>query len=349
MKISYRAYSITFIVLLACILSPAIIVGYRLDPLNGDLTRIGFYSENDYGWSGTEFSFDPAPSQVGELTENYDIVVLGDSFSQPNVGSANWVEFLAKETGLRVGVFSTSVYTLDELSSILIKKEHPPTVFLYETVERELKTRLAKQGPCPDPLRAKTLALPLDADPLSLRESANNRLTNKSFPDLAYIAKYIFADLTDHKFVGRVRRFDLTERDLFSNRQSSSILVYIDDIMKKSAWSDADWRSFRCGAILAQNRVHSESSMFFLLMIAPDKSSVYKNYIQGIDENITKQYLIDNDDGLNIHRVDDLLRNHVAAGAKDIYLPNNTHWSSEGHRLVAESVISYLKQAGLIN
>jgi hypothetical protein len=45
-------------------------------------------------------------------------------------------------------------------------------------------------------------------------------------------------------------------------------------------------------------------------------------------------------------RADIALRAAIAAGTRDVYLPNDSHWSTTGSRLVAQTVIDYLRAAG---
>jgi hypothetical protein len=42
------------------------------------------------------------------------------------------------------------------------------------------------------------------------------------------------------------------------------------------------------------------------------------------------------------------LRKKIAHGIQDIYLPNDTHWGSTGHKITAETIHQYLLEKGVI-
>jgi len=88
---------------------------------------------------------------------------------------------------------------------------------------------------------------------------------------------------------------------------------------------------------------------FFVGMIAPDKLTaymdVYKNFahdkIHWMDE-------IANHPELNVPRLDVTLKNEIARGVRDVYLPNDTHWGFAGQRTVARALQEYLKRKGVL-
>ena len=51
---------------------------------------------------------------------------------------------------------------------------------------------------------------------------------------------------------------------------------------------------------------------------------------------------------LNVPNLNVALKNEIARGTWDVYLPNDTHWGSAGHRTVARSLREYLKRKGVL-
>jgi len=49
-----------------------------------------------------------------------------------------------------------------------------------------------------------------------------------------------------------------------------------------------------------------------------------------------------------IVRTDLLLREAIEKGQQDIFLPNDSHWGSEGHRIVADGLLDYLRQKQIL-
>ena len=118
-----------------------------LQPLYGELTRLGYYPEREFGWNDPQVVFpNIKPAFLTSLDNKnsyYDILVLGDSFSFARP-EAQWQNYLAAATGESVG--SLDIYKVS-LSQVLASKEfleHPPKVFIFEAVERLLPRQLQR-------------------------------------------------------------------------------------------------------------------------------------------------------------------------------------------------------------
>src|SRR5258708_32499515 len=55
--------------------------GRHFEPLTGDLTRIGWFSENEFGWGGEQQRFVPPLAPAATLSGSYDIIAVRDSFT----------------------------------------------------------------------------------------------------------------------------------------------------------------------------------------------------------------------------------------------------------------------------
>lgn len=51
---------------------------------------------------------------------------------------------------------------------------------------------------------------------------------------------------------------------------------------------------------------------------------------------------------INFPRIDVALKKGLEKGVVDVYLPNDTHWGSWGHKTAAQTVVEYLKNRGIL-
>ncbi len=71
-------------------------------------------------------------------------------------------------------------------------------------------------------------------------------------------------------------------------------------------------------------------------MVAPDKLTTYMDVYKNFDhDKIHWMEEIKKHRELNVPNLNVALKNEIAQGVRDIYLPNDTHWGSAGHRTVA--------------
>lgn len=339
--ISFKTYLKVFLTMVSIFFVPLLFIGLRHDSLNGDLTRIGFYSENDFGWLQPSVQLTKGKSNnlEGNITTQYDVVVLGDSFSHV---SSSWIAIFSEITGLDVGVFNLkNIKDSNTLITSLQNNKTLPKLFIYQSVERNLKSRLG--GPCTKPLEfaAPTSQIMMYKKAVAKTEPYNRSRTFE-LNDLGYIWKYIRANMTDDH--GKVDKHQLVKDNLFSNKKSNELLVYNND-MNSTKWTTNDWSEIACNALTIQNSLHNinNGDSTFVFLAAPDKSTVYNDFIVG-NKNISDSRLnvLSDYENLNFVRVDELLIQKVNDGEIDIYWPNNTHWSYKGHVLVAEKMLQYL-------
>ena len=106
----FRRYNLLLIGLAYAAIVGFGLYGRHFEPLTGDLTRIGWFSENEFGWTLPQQRFVPPPAPAATLDGSYDIIAVGDSFTaeEYNPGTA-WPHVLARDTGLRVGVFDSGI------------------------------------------------------------------------------------------------------------------------------------------------------------------------------------------------------------------------------------------------
>jgi hypothetical protein len=354
-----RANARVYNLLFAAVVFPPVLVMLALallqEPLRGDLTRTGGYSEHRFGWNQPQQRFVP-PLAALRYDRPYDIVVLGDSFSSNPRGTgqtdsgAFWTNFLAQRTGLSVVVLNMFEITFAELLAHPIFVNSPPRLFVLATVERyltrdhadavdqfmgQLDRTCAEAGPAPAPLPA---FRPLASQPVPWVRDTAPRV------DLDQAANYLW------KFVRRdvfgieatsTRRLPLTRDDLFSSRASDILLVY-DDELRKPAWTTPPaLATAHCNLIDAQRRVQANGRTRFVYMPVPDKMTAYAEYLANPElRDTTLLPAFYQRAGLSQVRLLDALREAIRCGRKDVYMPNDTHWSTAAHSIVADVVVA---------
>lgn len=330
-------------------------VGVSLEPLVGDLTRLGGYAENDYGWNGVEQVYNPPLAQPGSLTESAEIVVVGDSFSshtspdrQTPVGGY-WVDHLAAQTGLSLQVFNMDKVPLQQYLQSRAYREHPPRFLVYESVERELRGRLAEQ-PCdagsipaePSPARPAPAWQQINRQPERIdRQSPTYHNSGFFGRAIDYLRKNIGKQMLKSDG-GVVRQFELLRDDLFSSVRSADLLTFAGDSHTQD-WSEHDWDTMRCTLRRLQHEVEANGRTELLIVIAPDKSSAYGHLLrQPLRGQQPLAHL--GQAGLHLVPVETALKAAIDAGTDDVYLPDDTHWGSTGSLIAAKTVADYMRR-----
>jgi hypothetical protein len=140
-----RSYLASFFATLlgAIVLVLGLALGFgTFERLEGDLTRIGFYSERDFGWNARQPVLDllEHPAQA----DGADILVLGDSFSERNA----WQSVLAARLNQRIASYR---YGADDCFEGFVEfaLRHPSAKrVVIETVERNFAPRFGQATSC---------------------------------------------------------------------------------------------------------------------------------------------------------------------------------------------------------
>jgi hypothetical protein len=347
----HRRYAILLILLSASLAVVLALYGRSLQPLSGDLTRIGWRTENDFGWTRPEEHFEPLAASLGMLDAHYDVVAIGDSFTgeSPWHPGTTWPHYLAHDTGLKVAIFDSDDDMVGQLLASKGFKSDPPAVVIYEIVERNLVPdhRSAPGDACPetpDPVVVLT-PRPLTTSPVPVV-----RPTTRPWTDwpAAYAAAYLTQNLR-RLIMGRETtnsvELELTRGGLFSSRADRKLLVYGEDF-NKLGWTEAEWRGAACNLLRLQARVEANGKTLFLAMVAPDKLTTYGPFLTAEKfRTLSHLDLLAHYPTLNLVRFD---QGFDPAGHVDLYLPNDTHWSTAGHRQAARLVEQLLIEKGAL-
>jgi hypothetical protein len=316
---------------------------FWLEPLSGDLTRLGGYAERDFGWRKTQSVFVPPLAATSDVPGPADVVVIGDSFSsrtsadRQTLAGGFWTDFLAHTTGLGVRVHDVARMPVERYVATQAFTAYPPRAVILEVAERTLLDRLGRGAAQCDIAEN---AMPAQAFPgvthrvpSSIPRSALPRLQPQIGSTVDYMRKSVIRAVFGMGDAGVVR-LGLVRGDLFTNREAGSMLAYAEDRLALE-WPDSAWSRIRCGAAHLRQLVEANGRTVFLLVVAPDKSRAYAKVVTaGRPDAMRARY----GSMSQMLAVEAMLQHAVSQGVQDLYLPNDTHWGSAGSQLVAELV-----------
>lgn len=337
-----RTYSL--ILLLPVVILALLVLGLKfyLEPLEGDLTRIGSYKESDYGWNK------PLPVSTNETisyarypnknTTYYPVVVVGDSFShfkgRRNFG---WQQLLADYSGLDSVTYNRKYVGVEAFIESEHYNKQPPALLIFQFIERKLPS-MASRAPASCPA-AQSLAIAPSPVVAAIKDIDFGLYKRpKGLANLDEAMNFLFKRIS---FKRRVRINSLTREGLFSSKLSDRLLWFYTDL-KKFQLEDADLEKVGCYLSYLQNSVQSNGRTRFLIMIAPDKTTIYGRYFEKDSFEIRDMISPVARPDLNLLRLDHSLSRAAENGVQDIYLPNDTHWGFVGNDLAAKSVIDFL-------
>lgn len=317
----------------------------------GELARLGGYRYDDFRSSSEIEVFSEPLYRLARSTEEYDrpydVVVLGDSFSRNEL--FGWQNYLVVQTGASLITFDIQRTSFADIASSPVFQESPPVLFLYQLVERSLWLRHSTCDPesLPNGVRSTRV---LELEPRWIERD----LQSLDVPAAAGLsaAASVLSKTFLRRLVGlnvtRVSNLALGRTDLFSNPRSDELLVYRDDLHKRPL-SSAELETISCSLSNIQYAAEKEGRTAFFTLIFPDKLTVYADALR--DRSLADLSIIDDIPSLRDGRLisfDDVFREAVAAGMRDLYLPDDTHAGPAGYRLAADFLVARFEALGYL-
>lgn len=263
----FKKYNLIIIYPLLVVLAVIYGMAVVLQPLEGDLTRLGSYFESEYGWNQPQEGFDEdlyTHSKTGEYTEYFDIVVMGDSFSTLDK-PYQWQNFLANETGMSVVTFNDSQLDLEKFIASELFQKHPPKIFIWEFTERFIPgyppVDLGQCNADPQPSFKTATLKPFNKSLRTYERDARVGFQNPNFNESAFYIKNLLKRYYDVNIAVHLNRLPRTVRlglnadTLFSSKNSGEILVYRGDIEKIRRFQEPMIENWKCKAVKMQNRI----------------------------------------------------------------------------------------------
>ena len=341
-------YNKVLIISFICIALPLSFFVFWLEPYTGDLARIGGFKENEYGWNSFQKRFKKCHytlgSNIKDYNKHFDIVTIGDSFSVNEAQS--WQNYLALSSNASIITFHRRSVSASSILQHPQFIESPPKLFIFQVVEHGIQTALhdialdlAQENKVIDPPKAQLNFRAVEFDKYLESYSRQRETGFSTDTALHYIKTNIKQGLGSRK-----KSFSIKVEDkerLFSNNHPDSALFYHLDKLKLSI-NVNEWGIIEKRFSILQNLIQANGCTNFIAMIAPDKSTVYRNYLLNSEVRFGSSLnLMPNKNSVNWLNIEQSMVNSIEKGTTDLYLPNDIHWGSEGYKVAAEAILRY--------
>jgi hypothetical protein len=360
----HRSFTLGLLIAALMSLVGLFTLGLYLQPVSGDLVRIGGYAEREYGWNLPQQAFTHPLYNRDHYDQYYDIVILGDSFSDSDKGYL-WQNYLASLTKQSVIVLShpRGVKFNDILNNSVFRNT-PPKLLIYENVERDMNFEFDKKVQCNITPKVSTkdlviqevnqIALPIDwksyvANQITYITREKDLQSIKLGEVLSNARNYIVRNFLRNAVgleITRTVRHTLNRPAPFSSMNIKTLLTYDNDLLKTKTKIQAIEKTV-CQLAYINEQVESNGQTRFVYMIPPDKLTAYAEFLA--DEKLRQISFIS---ALAqrlptiVPRIDLSIQSAIHAGEMDIYLPDDTHWGWRGHQIAAETLLVFLKASG---
>ncbi len=304
----------------------------RFEPLNGDLTRLGYLLEEDFGWNMQQ-PLVPVEHLKSFSIEEADVLVIGDSFSAGLI----WQSRLVSEGLKPATLYWKALLLCEDIGTAVRRAGFRGRYMVIESVERSFQKGMSYS--CDKTINitknAYTGSVPVTDRPKS--PSAKNPLGGEWMIKALYNKIKLSKLNTSQDFIefGRVRTIPIDGCKLFTNKMCEYGLFYSKDFKKKTYSATAN--------VLAVNRNLQKVGIQTIWLVVPDKSTVYlgfgkynKNPYVNIWQELAqyKELTVPNLDEKFIRE---------SQQVKDFYAPNNTHLSTSGYLFLGDMVVNYVK------
>ncbi|QJD31485.1 hypothetical protein GNH96_15100 [Methylococcus geothermalis] len=319
--------------------------GFYAEPLSGDLTRVGGWTERDFGWR------EPLPEMP--IDANFQdikaagVLVLGDSFSLANI----WQTLVGREWGLNIASHNYEQFVCIEQWLEMLESNGMlgGKTVIVESLERFFASRFGNIGACRKS-KSRDLSVVKPFEAFTHGEIPTSRRTGGEIPtDVVYLLKvlknYAMGAIRGDQAIlpGVAVNAPLSSTRLFSNRRSDRILYYYEDDAESGWTTEQVEESVRSIAAI-QRRIEAAGGRF-LFVLVPNKSSVYSDFIVGRPDGDRYTPIIQSLRRGGVAAADVLtpFRERIEKEV-DFYLPDDTHVSTRGYLALGEVISGEMRR-----
>lgn len=316
------AYAKIFSLLVAGVTGLYGAIGFYFLPLasfEGDLTRVGMLPESYFGWKKEQPVITTDFLQQANW-ESADVLVIGDSFSEPMA----WQSVLVKN-GLRVRTetWGSLPAVCEDFTSWLYKNGFRGQYVILEIIERNTEGTLAKSLNCKTTKYRSATSPAIPPAPQGGKMSVGIRVYLNA---LRYEREMTERNVGQLDWPGDVHMERITDGcGLFSHARCNDVLFFSND------------RHSDMGANIMSNMEEIGSRIKTALpiwVIIPDKTTTYLHPEKQFWNNAQQKFHAPNT--LNVFRQS--VKDHVI----DLYPANNTHLSTTGYLILGEAIYQSL-------
>lgn len=336
-NISFKKYSLTLLYAFLFLASITWGMEFYFEKLYGDLTRVGNFSEHDFGWR-LEQPLIPIEQFKNSSLSDADILVIGDSFSAPLVWQTRLVAEHLKVATLHwqdIKKFKTYGTLQANLGTTLQTSGFKGRYVVIESVERLLQQRMKALSNETDGLIVKLntniASPPTRRERISLNQLNGGDWGMKTLYNMVKLA----LNLPDKYFKSTsavAMKYDGCQ--FFSHRLCQYLLFTKDDFDKETFNSIEN--------VLIVNKSLQAVGIQPIWLIVPDKSTVYFGYgthnsnpYQNIWQLFAKYpELVAPDLGALFMQQSRII--------KDFYMPDDAHLSTRGSLYMGDLMVKGL-------
>lgn len=329
------------------------VLAIRMQPINGDLTRIGAYPESQYGWSTPQRVF-AKPLFGNSVADQADVLVIGDSFATA-MSNHQWQNQVVVATGMTVSTVSSYDLTVDQVMADPAYQSRPPRFLVLTLVERHFPSVLARQARCEagisvraseaqSPGNPRSVSIPAVVDGVEITRPTG--WSDWRDVPLGLAVKKLVREAV-YRVSGRqltkAWQYGLNRADLFSNALPDRLIVFRGDIEKTAQWREPGPEGIDCLLSDLRRKVEADGRTRLVVLVAPDKLTAYTPWVNDRSvEGLSELGALVNRHPDLIPPVDRALHAAIDAGTSDVYLPNNTHWGIQGHMVIGQVMADFL-------
>lgn len=343
--IDFRNYALILICALFMMVVAALSMEIYFETIESDLTRVGYFSERDFGWQAPQLAIPGA--LIGDYPFNEaDVLVIGDSFSNFRI----WQSQLIRN-GLKVHTLHwadlNNGFLPKNLGQGLRSAGFKGRYVVIETVERALFPRANILSPEQYQFAQKypvTLNTPLPNigkyDLISRNKFSFKNLNGLDWNIKTLINRIkLFWKLPKTLISGTTVLVDLEQQGckVFTSHLCQYGLFFAEDFIKETF-------NFMDNIVYLDKGL-KEQNIQPIWVVIPDKSTIYLGYGK-----------------LNIHpyqnpwhlfaQYPDIIAPNLAEAfikksqeVKDLYLPSNTHFGSIGYLYLGDIILNEIHKA----
>lgn len=341
--VSFKKYSLTLIYGFFFVAIIAWGLEFYFETLYGDLTRVGYFSERDFGWQTLELPEQRKdyPSLVipVEHFKDYvlaeaDIVVIGDSFSIDRVWQTKLIADGLKVITLSWTDLKATESLRSDLGDSLRAQGFKGRYVIIESVERRFQERMESLSKERNAIAKHTIkinsSLPIYSPTRSLLSMTEPNGAGWNLKTLVNKIR-LSGNLYDgYLQSGLTRAINFEGCAFFSHKLCNVALFFKGDFDKKT-FSAID-------NVLTVNKNLQQVGIQAIWLVIPDKSTVYLGYGKYNSHPYTNSWQL-------LAQYPELIAPNLGESfiqksriIKDFYLPNDGHLSTIGYLYLGDIV-----------